>query len=71
MLFRCGFGEGMEHPIHRGETMPIGLHERYVIWPLLNILVLATVGILFSPRFKLQVDDVGFGLTTQVMQKAW
>lgn len=23
------FGEGMEHPIHRGETMPVGLHDRY------------------------------------------
>lgn len=27
-FLRCGFGEGMEHPIHRGEAMPIGLHDR-------------------------------------------
>lgn len=28
LFLRCGFGEGMEHPVHRGETMPIGLHDR-------------------------------------------
>lgn len=24
-----GFGEGMDHPVHRGDTMSIGLHDRY------------------------------------------
>ncbi|TNN41075.1 hypothetical protein EYF80_048763 [Liparis tanakae] len=24
----CGFGEGMEHPVHRGEVVPTGLHDR-------------------------------------------
>lgn len=28
LLLRCGFGGGMEHPVHRGEAMPTGLHDR-------------------------------------------
>lgn len=28
VFLRCDFGEGMEHPVHRGETMPIGPHDR-------------------------------------------
>lgn len=27
-FLRCDLGEGMENPVHRGETMPIGLHDR-------------------------------------------